>query len=136
MKTILLQIGKKPVSSELIKDPAHRLHVLLARVFGIDQNIIQIYDNEDVELLSEDLVDVTLETGLKGGLSFIALSNSHTMVDGGQAQLGETPSSAKAVQGLTNQKQQIPILDSQVVEASVINRQLGATIWFLIEKDG
>ncbi len=54
---------------ELIKDPAHGLHLKLTGVFGIDQNVVQMYNNKHVELLGKDLIDVALEAGRSIGES-------------------------------------------------------------------
>ena len=35
----------------------------LAKVFNIDQNIIQIYNNKNIKLLDKDLINVALKNG-------------------------------------------------------------------------
>ena len=132
MEATFLQIGKKPVFPELIKDPAYGLHVWLAWVFSIDQNVVQIHNDEDVELVSSfsaRLVDIALEAGRsagkskrhdlvlevtvsgpKGGLTLIAFSNSHPVVGTGQVQLGKTLGPTEAVKGLTYQGQRYQFL--------------------------
>lgn len=47
---------------ELIKDLLYGFHIWLALILGIDQHIVQIYNNKKVELLSKDFIDVTLKT--------------------------------------------------------------------------
>ena len=47
----------------------------LTGVFGIDQDIVQIYNNKDIKLLSKDLIDVAL----KGGRSIIK-SEKHNLI--------------------------------------------------------
>ena len=39
----------------------HGYNVSLAWVFGIDKNIIQIYDDEDIEIFYQNLIDIALE---------------------------------------------------------------------------
>ena len=97
-----LQVGKKTVFSELFQDPAYDFYVWLARILDVDQNVVQIYNNENVKLLSEDLVNVPLEASQwvekakrhdlileeavpssESGLSFIAFSNPHPLVGTG-----------------------------------------------------
>ncbi len=34
----------------------------LARIFGINQNVILIYYNKDIKFLNKDLVDIALKT--------------------------------------------------------------------------
>ena len=48
MKPTFLQVGKKGVFPKLVQDPAYGLNVGLSEVFGIDQDIIQVYDDKDV----------------------------------------------------------------------------------------
>ena len=48
MKPIFLQVGEEGVFPKLVQNRAYRLNVGLFGVFGIDQNIIQIYDDKDV----------------------------------------------------------------------------------------
>ena len=62
MEMTLLQIGKKAVFFlELFEDPADSFNVGLARVLGMDQNVVQIHDNKNIELFGEDLIDVALK---------------------------------------------------------------------------
>ena len=57
MKPTFLQVGEEEIFPELVQNPAYGLNVRLARVFGVDHDVIQIYDNEDIELLREDLIE-------------------------------------------------------------------------------
>ncbi len=71
----------------------------LARVFGIDQDVIQLHHNKDIKLFSKDLVDVALKTGgcvgkskghylvlevtvsgAEGRLPLVTFSDSHLMI--------------------------------------------------------
>ena len=61
MKSILLQVGKKSVPPQNIQHPPYSLYVTLAQIFDIDENVIQVNDNKDLELLGQDLIDITLE---------------------------------------------------------------------------
>lgn len=92
-------MSKKPIFPELIKDPVYDFHVWLAKVFSVDQDIVQIYDHKDVKLFGEDLIDIALEaswsirkskrydlilkmavSGLKNSFLFIVFLNSHLMI--------------------------------------------------------
>ena len=85
--------------------------MLLAIVLGVDEDIIEIHYHENVELLCQDLVDITLERGRcigqskrhdlvlevtiagpEGRFPFIAFLDLHSMVSIGYIQLSE-PSS-------------------------------------------
>ncbi len=85
--------------------------MLFALALSINENIIEIHYYKDVELLGQDLVDITLKhgrcisqskrydlvlemaiAGPEDRLPFIAFSDPHSMVDIGQIELGE-PSS-------------------------------------------
>ena len=63
MKTTFLQVGKERMLPELVKNPAYGLNVRLSRVFGIDQDIIQIYNNKYIKLFSHYFVNIFLEGG-------------------------------------------------------------------------
>ncbi len=71
----------------------------LAKVFGIHQDVIQLYHNKDIKILSKNLIDVVLKTnrcvgktekhdlilqvtvsGTKGRFPFITFSNPHLII--------------------------------------------------------
>ncbi len=80
----------------------------LVRVFGIDQDVIQIHHNKDIKLFSKDLVDVALKTsgcvgkseghylvlevavsGAEGRLPLVTFLESHPMIVTSEIQLGK-----------------------------------------------
>ena len=63
MEMTLFQVGKQAILPETIKHPPHRFHLTLALVLGIDEDVIQVHDNEDIKLFCQDLIDITLEAG-------------------------------------------------------------------------
>ena len=88
----------------------------LAWIFGIDQYVIQIYGNKNIQLFSQNLVDISLEysrsikkakrhdlvfkvavSDLESSLSFITLTNSQSMIGIGEIQLGESPFPTKPI---------------------------------------
>lgn len=96
VKTTLLKIGKEPVFLELIMDPAYSLHVQLNKVFGINQDVFQIYDDKNIKFFNNNFIGTALEAGrsikkskrhdlilkltvlsLKSHLLFIVFTNSH-----------------------------------------------------------
>lgn len=93
---------------QLLKDPPYGLHVALTWVFSGNEDVIQVYDNENVQLFGQNLVDLTLKTGRyiekpkghdlmleiavpgpEGGFPVIAFSNSHPVVGVGEVQLSK-----------------------------------------------
>lgn len=78
----------------------HNLNVLLIKILDIYQNIVQIYNNKNVQLFSKNLVVLSLKaswcvkksekyflvlkiaiSGLKNTFLFIIFSISHLMID-------------------------------------------------------
>ena len=51
MEPTLLQIGKKTMSPEVFKYPPHGFNMSLAGILSIDQDVVQIYNDKDIELL-------------------------------------------------------------------------------------
>lgn len=46
--------------SRLFKNPLNRINIIY--IIGIDNNIIEIYNNHNIQFLSQDLIDITLKT--------------------------------------------------------------------------
>ncbi len=86
--------------------------MLFALALSVDKDVIEIHYYKDVELLGQDLVDVTLKRGQSVGQSerhdlvlemaiagpegrvpFIAFPNPHSMIGISQIKLGEMSSS-------------------------------------------
>ena len=63
MKQTFLQVGKEGMFLELIQNPVYGLNVKLLKVFSIGQDIIQIYNHEDIKLFRLDLIDISLKHG-------------------------------------------------------------------------
>ena len=80
----------------------------LAWILGIDQYVIQVYNNKDIQLFSQNLVNVSLEgsrsirkakrhnlvfevsvSGPENCLPFITFTNSHPIIGIDEIQLGE-----------------------------------------------
>lgn len=87
--------------------------MFFSSAFGLDENIIEVYDNEDVKLFCQNLVNIALEGGRcigqskryhlvfevaiaspRGHFPFIAFFDSHLLVSIGLIKLGEMSSSA------------------------------------------
>ena len=108
METTLLEIGKKAVFPQFPKNPSDGIDVSLAWVLGIDEDVIEISNDEDIEFLGQNLVNVALEAGrgvrlpkrhylaLEMAVSssesrfpFIALFYPHPIVSTCEVELGE-----------------------------------------------
>ena len=63
MKPTFLQVDKEEMFPKLVPDPAYGLNVGLSGVFGINQDIIQVYNDKNVQLFSQYLVNVSLKGG-------------------------------------------------------------------------
>ena len=48
MKPTFLQVGEEEILPELVLNPAYDLNMRLSGIFGIDQDIIQVYNNKDI----------------------------------------------------------------------------------------
>ncbi len=87
--------------------------MLFALALSVDEHVIKIHYYKDVELLGQDLVDITLKrircvgqserhdlvleiavAGPEGRLLFVAFLDPHSMVDIDQIELGEPSSLA------------------------------------------
>ncbi len=85
--------------------------MLFALILSVDEDVIEIHNHKNVELLGQDLVDVTLKrsryvgpserhdlvlkkaiAGPEGRLPFIAFPDPHSMVVIRQIELGKTSS--------------------------------------------
>ena len=119
MKSTFLQIGIQQEFPQLVKNPAYCLDVAFALIFGIDKDIIQIHNNEDIKFFCEDLIDVALEycrsvgqskrhhlifeiavSSLESSLPLISFANSHPVVGTGEVELSKPPRSPQSIQRL------------------------------------
>ena len=81
-----------------------------ALIFGVDKDIIQIHNDEDIELIRKDLIDVALKycrsisqsethylilevavSGPESSLSLISFTNSHPVIGTGKVELDKPP---------------------------------------------
>ncbi len=96
---------------QLVQHPSNGLDVLFALVFSVDEDVIKVHYHEDVELLCQDLIDITLKrvqyvgqskrhdlvlemtiAGPEGRLPFLAFPDPHSMIGISQIELGDTSS--------------------------------------------
>ena len=62
VETTLFQVGIQPVFPQNIQYPLNGVNMGLSRALRVNKNIIQIYDDKDIELLGHNLVDIALKT--------------------------------------------------------------------------
>ena len=154
MKTTFLQISKERVFLKLIQNLTHSLNVWLAWILGVDQYVIQIYDNKDIQLFSQNLVNISLKGSRsirktkrhdlvfkvsvldpESCFSFITFTNPHLIIGISEIQLGESPCPTKPIQRLANQRQRILVFDGDTVKIPIIYTKVEASIWLSIKKN-
>ena len=108
MKPTLLQVGKQTIISQDVQDLSHSFHITPSLILSVDEDVIQIHNDEDIELLRQNLVDVTLEacwgiksskrhhlvfkvivSGLKSRLPLVTFFDPYLVVGTNQIQLDE-----------------------------------------------
>ena len=109
MKSTLFQVGEQQELPELLQHPLYGRDVSISVIIGIDEDVVQIYDNKDIKLFSKNLVDVSLEAGWRVGeierhhlilevtvlgsecdFLLVFFADSHSMVDTGEVKLSES----------------------------------------------
>ena len=124
-------------------------------IFGIDENIIQIYNDKDIKFFHKNFIDVALEciwsigqskrhylilevtvSSPESSLLLIFFANSHPMIGTGEVELGKPLYLPQSIQRLPKQRQWVLVLDCEIIMSLIINTKLEATIWLLIKKDG
>ena len=110
MKLTFFQIYIQREFLQLIKDPTYCLDVAFPLVFGIDEDIIQIHNDEDIEFFRKNLIDIALEccrsvgqskrhhlilemavSGLESNFPLISFANSHSVIGTGKVELDKLP---------------------------------------------
>ena len=61
MESTLLWVGIQRELPELFQNLLYACDVSISVIISVNEDVIQINNDKDVELLSEDLVDVSLE---------------------------------------------------------------------------
>lgn len=64
MKMTILQIDKKTIFLKVFKNLLNNFNVVLAQVFVINKDIIQVYKDKNNKLLSQNIINITLKTCL------------------------------------------------------------------------
>ena len=63
MELTLFQIGKPAIFLQKIWHLPYGFHMTPSLIFSVDENIIQTYNNKDIKLFYQDLIDISLEAG-------------------------------------------------------------------------
>ena len=63
MKPILLQVEKHAIFPQKIQHLVYGLHKTLTLIFGIYKDVIQIYNDKNIELFGQNLVNIGTEAG-------------------------------------------------------------------------
>ena len=58
---ILFQIDKQTIFFWKIQHPPHGFYLIMALIFGINKDVIQIYNDINSEFFGQDLIDITLK---------------------------------------------------------------------------
>ena len=67
MEPTFLQIGKQAIFLQNLQDLPHYFYMTLTLILNIDEDVIQIYDNEDIKVFCQDLVDIALKASWSVG---------------------------------------------------------------------
>ena len=62
MKPAHFDIGKQAIFPQNVKHSPCSRYVALTWVLSINEDIIQVYDDKDIETFGQDLIDITLKT--------------------------------------------------------------------------
>ena len=61
MKSTLLQVSKQRELPELFQHSSYGCDMSISVIISVDKDVIQVHYDKDVNLLSKDLVDISLE---------------------------------------------------------------------------
>ena len=67
MKPTFFQIGEKVILPQKVPDSLNGLHVALAWIFNVNQDVIQVDNDKNIEFFGQNFVDVPLEAGRSVG---------------------------------------------------------------------
>ena len=154
MKTTFLQVGKKRVFLKLVQNPAYSLNLWLVQIFNVDQFAIQVYNNKDIKLFSQNLINISLESSrsikkakrhdlifeisvlsLESCFLCIIFTNSHPIIGIDEIQLSKSSYSTNPIWQVANQRQQILVFNGDIVKTSIIHIKVKTSIWLPIKKN-
>ena len=82
-----------------------------------------------------DLVFEIFVLDLESCFPFITFINLYLIISIDKIQLNESSYSAKPIEQLTNQRQQILVFDSDIVKTLIIYKKIKVSIWLSIKKN-
>ncbi len=116
IEIILFQVGIQQIFLSLVQNWLKSFYIVFFFIFGIDKDIIQVYNNKNIKLLYQDLIDISLKyswyidqlkshylifkialVGSESCLLFIVFLNLHSMINISEIKLGKISSLAKPV---------------------------------------
>ena len=125
----------------------YNFNVWLAWILGVDQYIIQVYNNKDIQLFSQNLINIFLKGSQnirkakkhdlvfeisildpESCFLFIIFTNFYLIIGISKIQLGKSPYLAKLIQQLVNQKQQILIFYGNIIKILIIHTKAKVSI--------
>ena len=63
MEMAFLEVGKKAVFPQFLKNPLNGIDMSLAWVLNVDENVIGVINDKDIKFLGQDLINIALEAG-------------------------------------------------------------------------
>lgn len=100
----------------MIQNPSNGFYIAFSPIFSKDKNIIQVYDNEDIKLLYQNLINIILKSvqyigqskrhylvlkmaiaGFENRILFFAFLNPLLIIDIGEIKLDKVSSLAKSI---------------------------------------
>ena len=127
----------------MFKNLLYNYNVAISVIISIDKNVVQVYNDKDVNLFSKNLINVFLKAywcvcqskkyhlvlklaipSLERHLLFVPLADSHPIVCTSKVKLDKPPSFSQPIYWLLNQWQRVSIFDCEVIKVSIIDSKL------------
>ena len=122
---------------------------------GVDEDVVEVDDAEDVEVLAKGVVHEVLErrggvgeseghdgvfevavAAAEGGLPFVSRGDPNEVVRAAEIEFGEEPSLGEAIEGFRDEWERVAVLEGKFVESSVVDAQPEGAVLLLDEQDG
>ena len=149
----LSHVGIQLVVTKNFQDRLQVALVFFGRL-GEDENVVQVYDDEGVEVLAEDFVHEALEggwgvgeakrnhgkfkmaiPGTKGSFGDVFRGHSDLVVALAKVNFGEDGGAVESVQHVVHAGEGVGVFDADEVEGTVVHAQPEFPILFADEKD-
>ena len=122
---------------------------------GVDEDVVEVDDAEDVEVLAEGVVHEVLEgcrsvgeaeghdgvfevavAASEGGLPFVSRGDPNEVVRAAEIGFGEEPSLGEAIEGFRDEWERVAVLEGKFVESPVVDAQPEGAVLLLDKQDG